>query len=90
MEQRMVVILEHVMRYHENGNDFLFRIVTMDESWFHHFSPEGHTKGVEKSAITCPKEVQYNFMCRESVPNSFLGPPRSCVAERFGGWNHQC
>ncbi|GFR09818.1 histone-lysine N-methyltransferase SETMAR [Trichonephila clavata] len=27
-EQRMAVSLEHLVRYHEDGNDFLFRIVT--------------------------------------------------------------
>ncbi|GFW60490.1 hypothetical protein TNCV_3583631 [Trichonephila clavipes] len=33
MGQRMTVCLEHVVRYHEDSNDFLFRIVTWDESW---------------------------------------------------------
>ncbi|GFQ66084.1 histone-lysine N-methyltransferase SETMAR [Trichonephila clavata] len=31
-EQRMVVSLEHLVRYHEDGSDFLFRIVTGDET----------------------------------------------------------
>ncbi|GFR19426.1 histone-lysine N-methyltransferase SETMAR [Trichonephila clavata] len=31
-EQRMAVSLEHLVRYHEYGNDFLFRIVTGDET----------------------------------------------------------
>ncbi|GFY13445.1 histone-lysine N-methyltransferase SETMAR [Trichonephila clavipes] len=40
LEQPMVVSLEHFVHYHELGNDFLFRIVTEDESWVHHFTPE--------------------------------------------------
>ncbi|GFQ66766.1 histone-lysine N-methyltransferase SETMAR [Trichonephila clavata] len=37
-KQRMAVSLEHLVRYHEDGNDFLFRIVTGDETWVHHFT----------------------------------------------------
>ncbi|GFU24226.1 histone-lysine N-methyltransferase SETMAR [Trichonephila clavipes] len=70
----MVVILEHVMRYYEDGNDFLFRIVTMDESWFHHSSPEGHTKGVEKSAITCLKEFNTTSYAGKVFLTVFLDP----------------
>ncbi|GFX80663.1 histone-lysine N-methyltransferase SETMAR [Trichonephila clavipes] len=63
MERRMSVWLEQLVRFHEDGNDFLFRIVMRDESWVHHFTPEvkeGHINGIEKSVITWPKEVQNN------------------------------
>ncbi|GFQ78099.1 histone-lysine N-methyltransferase SETMAR [Trichonephila clavata] len=46
-EQRMVVSLEHLVRYHEDGNDFLFRIVTGDEMWVHHFTPESKAASME-------------------------------------------
>ncbi|GFR18113.1 histone-lysine N-methyltransferase SETMAR [Trichonephila clavata] len=34
-EQRMAVSLDHLVCYHEDGNDFLFRIVTRDETKRH-------------------------------------------------------
>ncbi|GFS46256.1 uncharacterized protein TNIN_198211 [Trichonephila inaurata madagascariensis] len=40
MEQGMVVSIEHIKLYHEDGNDFLFRIVTGMKRWVHHFTPE--------------------------------------------------
>ncbi|GFQ98439.1 histone-lysine N-methyltransferase SETMAR [Trichonephila clavata] len=47
-EQRMAVSLEHLVRYHEDGNDFfLFQIVTGDESWIHHFTPESKAASME-------------------------------------------
>ncbi|GFR05744.1 hypothetical protein TNCT_134941 [Trichonephila clavata] len=55
LEQRMAVNLEHLVRYHEDGNDFLFRIVTGDESGVSplYFRNEGCIYGVETSVITC-------------------------------------
>ncbi|GFR09879.1 histone-lysine N-methyltransferase SETMAR [Trichonephila clavata] len=65
-EQRMAVSLEHLVRYHEDGNDFLFRIVTGDENVGppFHARIEGRIYGVGTSVITCPKEVQDNSLCR--------------------------
>ncbi|GFR34070.1 histone-lysine N-methyltransferase SETMAR [Trichonephila clavata] len=46
-EQRMAVSLEHLVRYHGDGNDFPFRIVTGDETWLHHFTPESKASSME-------------------------------------------
>ncbi|KFM76654.1 hypothetical protein X975_15031, partial [Stegodyphus mimosarum] len=88
-EQRMGVSLEHLVCYHEDGNDFLFRIVTGDETWVHHFTPESKAASMEwkhpsspvrkkfkitPSGITCPKEVQDNSLCRCVNFNSFVSP----------------
>jgi len=38
--QRKAITSELLQRYRHEGYDFLLRIVTGDESWFHHFEPE--------------------------------------------------
>ncbi len=37
---RMAASLKFLMRYHEEGNAFLDRIVTCDETWVHYINPE--------------------------------------------------
>ncbi|GFV39504.1 histone-lysine N-methyltransferase SETMAR [Trichonephila clavipes] len=54
MEQRMAVSLEHLIRYHEDDNDFLFRILTRDESWVLHFTPERKVKSMERKIPSSP------------------------------------
>ena len=39
-ETRMAASLKFLMRYNEEGNDFLDRIITCDETWVHHINPE--------------------------------------------------
>ena len=39
-QARMGAALELLGRYHEEGDDFLSRIVTGDESWVHYWTPE--------------------------------------------------
>jgi len=40
-KQKRVEICEELLkRYREEGDQFLFNIVTGDESWIHHFDPE--------------------------------------------------
>ena len=38
--QRKAITSELLQRHRHEGDDFLLRIVTGDESWFHHFEPE--------------------------------------------------
>ncbi|GFW44769.1 hypothetical protein TNCV_4510831 [Trichonephila clavipes] len=42
MEQRIMVSLEYL------GNDFLFRTVTRDESWVHHFTLKAKVTSMER------------------------------------------
>jgi hypothetical protein len=37
---RMGLSLQHLLRYADEGEDMLNRIVTGDESWVHHYQPE--------------------------------------------------
>ncbi|GFR01861.1 histone-lysine N-methyltransferase SETMAR, partial [Trichonephila clavata] len=50
----MAVSLEHIVRYHEDGNDFLFRIVTGDETWLHHFMPESKAASMDGKHPSSP------------------------------------
>ncbi|GFU57634.1 histone-lysine N-methyltransferase SETMAR [Trichonephila clavipes] len=47
VEQRMEVSLEHLVHYHEDGKDFLLRIMTGDESGVPHFTPETKAASME-------------------------------------------
>ncbi|GFS86440.1 hypothetical protein TNCV_513181 [Trichonephila clavipes] len=50
MKQRKAVSLEHLLHYHEDGNDFLFWIVMVGPP--SHSQSEGHVNEEEKSVIT--------------------------------------
>jgi hypothetical protein len=39
-QKRVESCEELLKRYREEGNQFLFDIITGDESWIHHFDPE--------------------------------------------------
>ena len=54
MEQRMVVSLEYLVRYHENDYDFLFWIVTGVEQWVHHFTPDMKAASMEWKCPSSP------------------------------------
>ena len=44
---RMGLFLQHLNRYTEDGEDFMARIVTGDESWVHHFQTESKRSSME-------------------------------------------
>ncbi|GFR31057.1 histone-lysine N-methyltransferase SETMAR [Trichonephila clavata] len=58
-EQRMAVSLEHLVRYHEDCNDFLIRIVTGDETWVHHFTPESKAASMEWKHPSSPVRKEF-------------------------------
>ncbi|GFU90289.1 histone-lysine N-methyltransferase SETMAR [Trichonephila clavipes] len=62
MEERMVVSLEHLVRYHEDGNDSLFWIATRNELWVHHFTPEVKVTSMERKIPSSP--VQCYSVCK--------------------------
>ena len=72
--KRMVASLNHLQRYAEEGDNFLDRIVTDDETWALHYTPESkqQSMGVETSAVSCEKEIPY---CSQSDVNGILGLP---------------
>lgn len=44
---RQEVSQRHLSRYEEEGDDFLNRIVTSDETWVHHYTPESKRSSME-------------------------------------------
>jgi hypothetical protein len=44
---RMDLSLQHLLRYADEGEDMLNRIVTGDESWVHHYQPESKCASIQ-------------------------------------------
>ncbi|GFQ98570.1 histone-lysine N-methyltransferase SETMAR [Trichonephila clavata] len=64
----MAVSLEHLVRYHEDGNDFLFQIVTGDETWVHHFTPESKAASMEWKHPSSPVRKKF-----KTTPSAEIG-----------------
>jgi len=54
--QRKAITSELLQRYRHEGDDFLLRIVTGDESWFHHFEPETKRQSMEWHHLHSPSK----------------------------------
>jgi hypothetical protein len=52
---RMDLSLQHLLRYADEGEDMLNRIVTGDESWVHHYQPESKRASVHPSSLSARK-----------------------------------
>ena len=52
--QRKAITSELLQRYRHEGDDFLLRIVTGDESWFHYFEPETKRQSMEWHHLHSP------------------------------------
>jgi len=91
--QRKAITSELLQRYRHEGGDFLLRIVTGDESWFHHFEPETKWQSMEwhhlhspsiKKANTVPSAVKVMgtvFWDAEGlILAEFLGPGQTITA----------
>jgi histone-lysine N-methyltransferase SETMAR len=44
---RLDICSRHLVRYREEGDNFLQRIVTGDETWVHHYQPETKRKSMQ-------------------------------------------
>jgi hypothetical protein len=49
---RMGLSLQHLLRYADEGEDMLNKIVTEDESWVHHYQSESKCASVQWKQIT--------------------------------------
>ncbi|XP_066946989.1 protein GVQW3-like [Macrobrachium rosenbergii] len=73
-------ICQHLLDRHANeGDTFLKRIVTGDETWIHHFEPESKRQSMEWKHPQSPvkKKIQESTLCRKSDAHSFLGLTRA-------------
>ena len=55
--QRKAITSELLQRYRHKGDDFLLRIVTVDESWFRHFEPETKRQSMEWRHLHSPSKT---------------------------------
>jgi len=93
--QRKATTSELLHRYRQEGDDFLLRIVTGDESWFHHFEPEMKQQSMEwrhlyspsKKAKTVPSAAKVMgavFWDAEGlILAKFLEPGQAITAARY-------
>ncbi len=74
LEYRAFVCEQWKQRYFEEGDDFLKKIITCDESWIHFYDPE--TKRQSQQWIgpnsPKPKKMQINQKCPKSYDSCFL------------------
>jgi [histone H3]-lysine36 N-dimethyltransferase SETMAR len=55
LTKRMAASLELLTRYHNEGDDFLNRIVTCDETWVSHITPENKVDSMQWKHQTSPR-----------------------------------
>ena len=77
-------------RYDAEGDEFLDRIITTDETWLHHFDPE--TKAISSvwktPAYTSPKESPAAEKCGKTHVYFLHGPARDDSATQSSGWSN--
>ena len=62
-KQKRVEICEELLKlYREEGDQFLFNIVTEDESWIHHFDPEEKLLSTEYRYTLSPRPKKFKTM----------------------------
>ena len=74
--KRMIASLNHLQRYAEKGDNFLDRIVTGDETWVLHYTPESKQQSMVWKHPQSP--VRKKFRTAPSVHsdvNGILGLP---------------
>jgi len=69
----------------EEGDQFLFNIVTGDESWIHHFDPEEKRLSIQyrHTSSPRPKKFKTNAVCRQDSFDCFLGLTKSLHDRNF-------
>jgi [histone H3]-lysine36 N-dimethyltransferase SETMAR len=58
---RMAFALKHLERYHLKGESFLQRIVTGDETWVHHFTPETKQSSMVWKHSSSPAPIKFKI-----------------------------
>jgi len=74
----------------DEGDQFLFNIVTGNESWIHHFDPEEKRLSMQyrHTSSPRPKKNQNNAVCRQDSFDCFLGLTKSIHYRIFGSWEY--
>jgi hypothetical protein len=90
-EQRMVSALTFLQSYHDEGDEFLDKIVTGDETWVKFVNVETkeqsrqwmHTHSTNK-----PRKLKKSLANRKLMATVFWDRKRSAVVRVYGTWNH--
>ena len=61
-QKRVEIYEEHLKRYREEGDQFLFNIVTGDDSWIHHFDPEEKRLSMQYRHTSSPHPKKFKTM----------------------------
>ena len=61
--------------YNANPNEFLFRVITGDETWLYHWDPETKQASIQWQHVESPppQEGSYSSVGRESHGHNLLG-----------------
>ncbi|GFV80337.1 HTH_48 domain-containing protein [Trichonephila clavipes] len=82
--KRMACALDFLDRYHKEGDQFLERIVTGDETWVSHITPESKRQSMQWRHTNSPVRVQakWTISTRKVMANEFWDRP----GVLFFGW----
>jgi hypothetical protein len=78
-KKRMGAALTFLERYHRDGDKSLDHIVTGDETWISHFTPERKRQSLEwhhPRLPSKPRKFKQTFSTRKIMATVFLGPER--------------
>jgi hypothetical protein len=66
---------QRLERFNKNGNNFVRRFITMDETWTHHYTPESKkaVKTVDRSLLFSAKEEKFGSINRKDHGIGVLG-----------------
>ena len=77
MATRESVYSALLKRFRSKQDDFLSRLVTVDETWVHYYEPENKAQSPECTAgVSEAKEVQNANLCWQGDGNCILGCTR--------------
>ena len=80
MATRASVYSALLKRFRSKEDDFLSRLVTVDEAWVHYYEPENKAQSPEcRAGISEAKEVQNATLCWQGDGNCILGCTRRYV-----------
>ena len=74
-EQKMVRVqigTELQQRLSDEGDSFLNKVITCDETWFHFFEPESKQQSSMWKHTWSPSPVKHGFRSRQSNVNNIL------------------
>jgi histone-lysine N-methyltransferase SETMAR len=76
--------------YEADGESFLLRIITGDETWIHHFEPETKRQSMEwhHPTFLCRKKFKVTPSVGKVMASVFLGCRRGDVGRHYGTWSN--